>query len=199
MKLAIFGALVATAGLVLGIDGLIYSGGLWLASGLLIAWILAARSQESASTTSAFTIEDEGEIGRIERSGVRGAPGTWPGFALMLAIGLGSMALGIFEVGFTGDDQGYRWLPIVMGILITLLTFISLPARLGWLEPEVLAAKMESAKASRAEADAAVSPISGGDEVGPKARLERLEELRRSDLITPGEYEEQRQRILGSI
>jgi len=198
MKLAIFGAVVAAAGLAFGINGLIFSGALWLASGLLITWSLAARGQESESTTSGLTIQDESEVGRIERSPVGEAPGTWPGFALMLAIGLGSLAIGVFEVGFTGGDEGFRWLPIVVGILLILLTLISLPARLGWLEPAALAAKMEAAKSSQIETDSP-SPAGGGRGVEPKARLEQLEELRRANLITPGEYEEQRRRILGSI
>ena len=196
LKLAIFGAVVAAAGFALGVDGLIYSGGLWLVSGLLIAGILANRD-ESGSITSALTIQDEGQIGRIEQSGGK-PPGTWPGFALMVAIGLGSVAIGLFDIGFAGGEDGYRWVPIVAGILFTLLTLISLPARLGWLEPAALAAKLESAQASKFEADPE-GPADSSGRADPKARLEQLEELRRSGLITAEEYEKERTRILGSI
>jgi hypothetical protein len=201
MKLALFGAIVAVAGLAFGVDGLVYSGGLWVAAGLIVTVILASRG-DTAQVSPQMSFQDESEIGSIQDSSGAGKSGTWPGFAFMLAVGLGSMAIGIFGVGFTGDDEYLRWLPIVVGAVFTLLTLISLPVRLGKFDPEAAAGRAQAAKVNMDMAPSIEierdSTVKGG-EADPKFRLERIEELRSSGLITPQEYEAQRQRILSSI
>ena len=261
MKLALLGVAAAVAGWAIGVEGLIYSGALWIVCGLLITAILAARGEGSVSNQGLNTL-DEKEIGLIQGSGGAEKQGTWPGFFFMLAIGLGSMAIGILGLGFDGDHGYLRWLPVVVGAIFTLLTLISLPVRLGKFDPAAAAAgpqvpatltiqakretgtyineqpriefdllvepdglppysvtkkatvpptaigdiavgggfraKVDPAKPTRMEIDWN-SPIGGDQSLDPKERLEKLEELRRSDLITPAEYETQRQRILGSI
>jgi len=191
LKLALFGVVVAAAGFVLDVEGLVYSGALWIGAGLLITAILAMRG-ETDPASSGPRITDVSEIGQIQGMGGPEKQGTWPGFAFMLAVGLGSMAIGILGVGFGGDHDYLRWLPVVVGVVFTFLTLISLPARLGIIDPEAKLAEIQ-AKTERP------SPLETGDGGHPKERLERLEELRRSGLITPDEYEAQRQRILDSV
>ena len=192
LKLALFGVMVAAAGFAFDVEGLVYSGALWVAAGLLITAILAMRG-ETGPASSGPKILDPREIGQIQGMGGPAKSGTWPGFFFMLAIGLGSMSIGIFGIGFAGDDDYLRWLPIVVGAVFTLLTLISLPVRLGRFDPE--AALVEVRESSDLMKQG--RPETGDHD--PTARLEKLEELRRSGLITPDEFETQRQRILGSL
>ncbi len=52
------------------------------------------------------------------------------GLTLVLTIGIGSLAIGILGIGF---DQGsdWRWVPIVVGGIVTLFALLTIPARLG--------------------------------------------------------------------
>ncbi|MBK8293292.1 MAG: SHOCT domain-containing protein [Solirubrobacterales bacterium] len=262
MKLAVLGAVVAVAGLALGVDGLVLTGALWLILGLL-AWTLITRHRGERSSGRKLTGAEEAEIGRIEGSAGQEKSNSWLGLALLLVIGIGSLAIGIFKVGFTGDSESLRWLPLGAGILVTTFAVITIPARMGASSTAVAAAagnlvparvtiegrretgtfinekpriefdllvEPENLPSYRVKKKATVPPtalgnIAVGDgfeaEVNPekesqiaidwdapfegssgkdsRERLEKLAELRSSDLITQAEYENQRERILGSI
>lgn len=95
MKLAALGIAAAVVGVVLGIPGLIGLGSFWVALGLV------ARSQ--AETFKSLKAKDV--------DGKTFARST----ALLLAVGLPSLAVGILELGFPAEHTDWRWLPIVVG------------------------------------------------------------------------------------
>lgn len=95
MKLAALGIVAAVVGVVLGIPGLIGIGAFWVALGL------AARSQAE-------------KLKSLKAEGIKGktfARST----ALMLALGLPSLAVGFLDLGFPAEHEGWRWLPIIVG------------------------------------------------------------------------------------
>lgn len=95
MKLAAVGLATAVVGVVLGIPGLIGIGALWVAVGLFV------RSQ--ADTLKSLKAKDiDGKT--FARS-----------TALLLAVGLPSLAVGILELGFPAEHTDWRWLPIIVG------------------------------------------------------------------------------------
>lgn len=95
MKLAAVGVAAAAVGVALGIPGLIGIGSFWVALGLL------ARSQ--AETFKSLKGKDV--------DGKTFARST----ALMLAVGLPALAVGILELGFPAEHTDWRWLPIIVG------------------------------------------------------------------------------------
>ena len=262
MKLAVVGVVVAAIGLVIGVDGLVFTGGFWIITGLL-ARMLILRRQEEMPIGAALTRRDESEIGRIAGREDNGVGYRLLGLGLLLVIGLGSMAIGFFDVGFSAEYESLRWLPFAVGILITTFVLITIPIRFGAVDLEALAEGAVTTPATvtiqgrretgtyindkpRIEFDLLVepedrpsyritkkatvppialgsiaigdgfkvelgpgddpsiaidwdSPIDGADGGDPSERLKKLEDLRRHDLINPEEYDEQRERILGSI
>ena len=116
MKFAAIGVAVAIVGLVLGVDGLLLAGGFWVITGLLARMVIQRRSEDRPAAATP-TRQEEAQIGQIA-----GREGRAPGYrllglALLLVIGLGSMAIGFFEVGFPADYESLRWIPLAVGIL----------------------------------------------------------------------------------
>ncbi|HMT04135.1 MAG: hypothetical protein KDB48_00470 [Solirubrobacterales bacterium] len=129
MKLAAFGLIVGLVGLLLGIDGLILSGGIWIATGLLIR-ILVQPGERSHSIDASV----EAEIGRIETGEGRNLRLGVPGMFLLLISGLGSIAIGILSIGFPDDYEYLRWLPFAVGVAITVIGLTSIPVELGLIK-----------------------------------------------------------------
>lgn len=127
MKLAAFGVLVVIAGFIAGIDGLLLSGAVWIGTGLLIR-ALVQRNEGGKYTVEAAS---EVEIGRVEASKDQAPRVGLAGAFLLLLCGLGSIAIGIFSVGFPDDQEVLRWFPFAVGALITLLGLTSVAVELG--------------------------------------------------------------------
>lgn len=126
MKLAGFGLIVGLVGLLLGVDGLLFAGGVWIATGLLLR-LLIQRGESSRSTD----LELESEMRRIGLGGRQVPLLGVPGMSLLLICGLGSIVIGIASVGFPAGYEYLRWFPVLVGSLITLIGLISIPIELG--------------------------------------------------------------------
>lgn len=111
VKLAILGAISAVLGAVLGVAGLVYAGGLWVGLGLLI-WLLFTRHEKRAERPP-----------RLPRP-------TLAGQSLVLAVGAGSLAIGLLAVGFEGGERAWRWLPVAVGALACLMVLLAILIRL---------------------------------------------------------------------
>lgn len=102
MKLAIVGISICGLGVALGVPGLAASGGPWIGAGLL-ALAFAARWAER------------------ERPGALAPEPLGGGFArttaVLLTIGIPSLAIGLLEIGFSQADSEWRWIPIAAGAL----------------------------------------------------------------------------------
>ncbi len=185
MKLAGFGSVVVAAGLITGIDGLLISGGVWIATGLLLRVLI--RSSGGSQVVDAGI---ESEVGRIDGGESRAPRLGVPGMFLLLVSGLGSIAIGILGVGFSDDHEILRWFPFVVGVLITVIGLTAIPVEMG-------AIKAEDSGTGTTATDS--TQENEADERDPQERLERLEDLLRRGLVTTEEYEAQRDRILRSI
>ena len=75
----------------------------------------------------------ESEVGQIS-TGKRSPQVGVAGMFLLLICGLGSIAIGVSGVGFSGDHEFLRWLPVVVGAPILLIGLISIPIELGALK-----------------------------------------------------------------
>ena len=112
MKLAILGTVVLALGLALSVTGLILAGGLWVALGLLLhLHVRSLRERSGASSVRDVRATDTASF-------IRGS-------LILLAVGLPSLAIGIFEVGFDEPDQNWRWIPIAVGGLDVGIVVIS--------------------------------------------------------------------------
>lgn len=131
MKLAILGAVVAAAGAGLGVDGLVYAGGLWIAGGLSLAAMLAAIRSDRTPTISESPVNVRDEARTLKGSRAEGYHDSWWTLVLTLVIGLGSLAIGIFALGFEGEHGFLRWLPVVVGGFVTSIGLASIPVRRG--------------------------------------------------------------------
>lgn len=131
MKLAGFGLIVGALGLILGVDGLLFAGWAWIVTGLLVR-ALVHKNENS------FTIGPgvEAEIGRIEGSKGGSRRLGVAGIFLLLISGLGSIAIGALSLGFSGDHEDLRWLPVGIGAIITLIGLVSIPVELGLIKAE---------------------------------------------------------------
>lgn len=116
--LAILGAATLALGIALPVHGLSAAGALWIVLGLVTRVhgrrIEAKRADNKERTASGETITEEVVTG----------PTFAIGMALVLAIGLASLAIGILEIGIDPRDAEWRWLPIVVGagaVMIALL------------------------------------------------------------------------------
>ena len=131
MKLAGFGLVVVAVGVILGVDGLLIAGGVWIVTGLLVRALVQKNE-------SSFTVEPavEAEIGRIEGSKGGSRRLGVAGIFLLLSSGLGSIAIGVIGLGFSGDYESLRWLPVAVGAFITLIGLVSIPVELGLIKAE---------------------------------------------------------------
>lgn len=110
MKLALLGAAVLVLGLVLSVPGLIAAGALWIATGPLARAYGEQRAARLASARDGTEVAGRGFV---------------LGVLILLAIGLPSLALGIFEIGFPDDERDWRFVPIAVGGLLTALALVS--------------------------------------------------------------------------
>ncbi|WP_154402549.1 SHOCT domain-containing protein [Nocardioides speluncae] len=95
MKLAAVGLATAVVGVVLGIPGLIGIGSFWVAMGLVV------RSQaETFKSLKAKNVDG--------RTFARST-------ALLLAVGLPALVVGILGLGFPAEHADWRWLPVIVG------------------------------------------------------------------------------------
>ena len=117
MKIGALGAVAIALGLVVGVDGLVLSGALWLVLGVL-AWALVGRRKREERrkqktgdpSVDALLAKRDPERGRRYALGL----------VLILAIGLGSLAIGLLGIGFD-DGSDWRWVPIAVGGIVTFL------------------------------------------------------------------------------
>lgn len=111
MKLAVLGAVTAGIGIALAIPGLTWIGAYWVLLGLP-ARIHGRRILDAR----------EGDDGATPQVGGRAfATGT----ALLLAVGVPALVVGVLELGFPVDDVAWRWLPIVVGGVATGIAVVS--------------------------------------------------------------------------
>lgn len=107
--LAILGVATLALGIALPVHGLSAVGALWIVLGLVTRVfgrrIEAKRADNKARAASGETITEEVVTG----------PTFTIGMALVLAIGLPSLAIGLLEIGIDPADAEWRWLPIVVG------------------------------------------------------------------------------------
>jgi MFS family permease len=258
VKLAALGLIAVAVGIAVGEDGLALVGAIWVVLGTLL-WTFYTRYEKELrkSVSTGDPAVDALQKARARSSGGRYA------FALVLVLtaGLAPLAIGIAAVGFA-DGSGWRWVPVAVGGLITLIGLLSAAVRLSGADLEAAAKAGEPQQAAtitiegkrqtgvyineqpRIEFDLLVEPeglpsyrvkkkatvphsalsdIGIGDgfaakvdpadpdriaidwnapidgDADPGARLERLEDLRRRDLIDADEYEAQRRRIVESL
>jgi len=124
VKLAILGAIAVAAGAALGVAGLVFSGGLWVVLGVLI-WALFTRHEEGRRKRTEAA--DSADLGRARADERR--PPYALGVALLLSIGLGSLAIGLLAIGFPAGERAWRWAPIAVGAIVTGFTLIAVPVR----------------------------------------------------------------------
>jgi hypothetical protein len=122
MKLAVVGVLTVGIGIALGIPGLIGIGLWWIPTGLLVR----AHGQRLRGARADGGRGDASSVGQVATE-VRAIDArTFAlGTVLLLAVGLPSLAVGIFEIGIDAQDEGWRWLPIAIGALTTGIAVVS--------------------------------------------------------------------------
>lgn len=113
MKLAILGAAAIVAGLVAGIDGLVYVGGAWFVGGAILRLVVGSPD---------------------DLEPIDGASATWStayggkrGFAVVLSIVLGvaTVAIGLVPIGFESDEP-WRWVVVALGGLMAGVQLLAL-------------------------------------------------------------------------
>lgn len=130
MKLAALGLVAVAVGIAVGEQGLVYAGGLWFVLGTLL-WALVTRHKRDPRRSSGDPAVDALQRGREAAPAWR-----YPvGITLVFAIGLGSLAIGILEVGFEAGS-GWRWAPIAVGGLVTLFGVVNFVIRLSGVDLE---------------------------------------------------------------
>jgi len=111
MKLAAVGVVTALVGIVLGIPGLIGIGAFWA----LLGPLMRQYGQRIKEVQGGAPAADPAGTGSTEQpptiSGRTFATGTM----LWLLLGVPSLAVGILQIGISGDDENWRWLPVVVG------------------------------------------------------------------------------------
>lgn len=116
MKLALVGAVTLGLGLILGVDGLVLAGGVWVVLGPLIR-LVATRLVVEPQMSSAEAIEEgpEGGVGG-SRPRLTGA-GMAASTLLLFLVAVPSLAIGILGIGFSDGDGALRFIPIAVGAL----------------------------------------------------------------------------------
>lgn len=106
MKLAILGVVTALVGVLVGVDGLLLTGGVWVVIGSLL-WVFVTRRQDTPNRAPHMV-----------------------GFVFMLVLGIASLAIGIAGIGF--EDHGtWRILPLAMGAFALVIGPLGLLAGAG--------------------------------------------------------------------
>lgn len=112
MKLAALGAITAGIGVALDVPGLLGIGALWVLLGYP-AWLHRRRIAAGRA--------DADGAGRPAIDGKTFGIGT----ALLLAVGVPALVVGVVGIGFDPTVDGWRWLPLVVGGLATGIAVIS--------------------------------------------------------------------------
>lgn len=122
MKLAAVGVVTVGLGVALGIPGLIGIGAFWIPMGLVVR----AHGHRLQQARADHAGNDATSVGQVATE-VRAIDGrTFAlGTLLLLAVGLPSLAVGIFEIGIGADDTAWRWLPVAVGALTTGIALVS--------------------------------------------------------------------------
>jgi hypothetical protein len=112
MKLAALGVVTAGLGVALDIPGLLGIGALWVLMGLVARTqkdsLGQLRSRSAAHPTAPAGTEADAAPVVDGRTFARGT-------LLWLAIGLPSLAVGVFRIGIDAEDADWRWLPVAVG------------------------------------------------------------------------------------
>lgn len=118
MKLAALGVVTALIGIVLGIPGLIGIGAFWMLLGPVMRMygqrIKDLQARTTAETTAETTVETPVETGSAKPPAIDARTFT-TGTMLWLLLGIPSLAVGILQLGISGEHENWRWLPIVVG------------------------------------------------------------------------------------
>jgi hypothetical protein len=110
MKLAVLGVVTAGLGVAFTVPGLIGIGLFWVVMGLV------ARGYRNRLEEPTGPGAEEGTAADRARSRLATDGRTFTLSTLLwLAIGIPSVAVGVFEIGIGADDAGWRWLPIAVG------------------------------------------------------------------------------------
>jgi hypothetical protein len=119
MKLAALGVVTALIGIVLGIPGLIGIGAFWMLLGPVMRMhgqrIKDLQASTPAEPTADTTAETTAETGSAERPPTIDARTFTLGTVLWLLLGIPSLAVGVLQLGISGEHENWRWLPIVVG------------------------------------------------------------------------------------
>ena len=113
MKLASLGVVTALIGVFLGIPGLIGVGALWVVVGLVVWRFVQPRikaQKEAASTTGAVAEPD------VAARPAVGAVEFMVGEAIYMVLGIPSLLVGALLIGIPAEHEGWRWLPIGIGV-----------------------------------------------------------------------------------
>jgi hypothetical protein len=112
MKLAALGVVVALIGVTLDIPGLIGIGAFWIAVGPLMR-MHGRRLKKLEAATPSEQLESARPAERRQAiDGRTFAIGTM----LWLLLGVPSLAVGALEIGISGEDENWRWIPIAIGV-----------------------------------------------------------------------------------
>ncbi len=119
MILAVLGLATLAIGVVLPAPGLTAAGALWLVLGLAAFLnnrrVTAKRADNQARTAAGELVTDPAVTGRTLILGV----------GLLLAIGVPSLAIGIFRLGIESADSEWRWLPMLVGAMALVLAVVA--------------------------------------------------------------------------
>ena len=128
MKIGALGAVAIAVGLVVGVDGLVLSGALWLVLGVL-AWALVGR-REREERRKQKTGDPSVDALLAKRDPERGRRYAL-GLGLLLAIGLGSLAIGLARASASAPaSDPWRWLPVAVGAIVAgFCPAVTIPAR----------------------------------------------------------------------
>lgn len=100
MKLAALGAVTMVIGLVLTEPGLVAVGALWVVVGILVrrhaAWLTGPTTADARTVAGGRTFAT--------------------GMLLWLVLGLPSLMIGLLSAGISPEHDGWRWLPLVVGV-----------------------------------------------------------------------------------
>jgi hypothetical protein len=111
MKLAALGVVTVGIGIALSQPGLIGVGALWIVLGLVARQYKNRLDERAAPNAAPVTTTPPPSKRRLPVDGGTFALGT----AIWLAIGIPSVAVGVFTIGIDEAHAGWRWLPIVVG------------------------------------------------------------------------------------